>query len=83
MVDSTKGIGPIQPIQSGKPQSQPSAKKADETQESRRTEDLVEISQEALDQARAERAAQDARDTLKENQDLSLGLDASLLDEQA
>ena len=84
MVDSTRGLGPVPGVtQSGKTQGTGTTKRSEEGKEIGRAQDVVEISQAALDHVEAQKAAEEARETLKQNKDLTLGLNPSLLDETA
>lgn len=73
MVDSTRGVGPISNVQPGnRTQDARDSRRTEEARKSNEPVDEVEISQEALDVAAAERTAEEARAELARDQDTTL-----------
>ncbi len=83
MVDSVGGIGSVSNIGQIN-QGQQDRGKTDQRDAAERAEprDRVEISQEARDLAEVERATQETRDALAQDNELSLGLDPEFTDSQ-
>lgn len=80
MVDSTKGIGPVPGQTSSRTQPAANDKRTEE-KKSEEIRDKVEISEKALSLAQAEQAANDAKASLQNNKDVTLGLNPAILDE--
>lgn len=75
MVDSIKGAGSVSNVAPSSKMQGAGQKRSDKAEEVAALVDEVEISQEALDLASAQKSTQAARSELESNPDVTLGLD--------
>lgn len=72
MVDSINGVNAPQNVTQNRNRN---ADRAEQQNEGRRIQDDVQISEEAINLAEAERSAEETRQTLADNQDITLSSD--------